>query len=92
MAAKSGDYHIRKVYHSFVSRSVGLFEFEFFLSFFLSSFLYSRRRAAVGYSLILDMCMTRLQCLFMCRDRWSLRENDLAQRWHLKGLDPVCFL
>ena len=66
-----------------------MFEFEFFLSFFV---LVLAAAAAVGYSLILDMCMTRLQCLFMCRDRWSLRENDLAQRWHLKGLDPVCFL
>ena len=32
------------------------------------------------------------QCLFMWSDKWSLLENCLSHRWHLKGLEPVCFL
>jgi hypothetical protein len=30
-------------------------------------------------------------CLFMCNAKWSLREKDLSQWTHLKGLTPVCF-
>ena len=31
-------------------------------------------------------------CLFICNAKWSLREKDLSQWTHLKGLTPVCFL
>ena len=33
-----------------------------------------------------------VQCLFMWSARWSERENDRWQRWHLNGFVPVCFL
>ena len=29
------------------------------------------------------------QCLFMCRERWSDRENCRPHRWHLNGFWPV---
>lgn len=31
-------------------------------------------------------------CLFMWSARWSEREKQRPQWWHLKGLAPVCFL
>lgn len=31
-------------------------------------------------------------CLFMWRAKWSEREKARSQRWHWKGLCPVCFL
>ena len=33
-----------------------------------------------------------VQCLFMWSARWSERENERWQRWHLNGFVPVCFL
>ena len=31
----------------------------------------------------------RPQCLFMCKERWSDRENWRPHKWHLKGFWPV---
>lgn len=50
------------------------------------------RRSTCAFSRVARLCVDGPfhQCLFMWSDKWSLRENDRWQRWHLNGFWPVC--
>ena len=61
------------------------FFFQIYLLFF---FLYVSKHV---FSIFFFL-FSNYWCLFICNAKWSLREKDLSQWTHLKGLTPVCFL